>query len=183
MSFAALGFVLLLAVHVVVSTALSVLVALALPWAEARPGAPARRAALLLGLGLLPALAGLVVAVGLALPAWLGDEPRETGETAGPVLVALAAAGPALVLGRAGAALLGLCRTSRLVRRWQAAGRPLAGLPSPRRASRTSSRWRPSSACGGAAFSWPIGCCAPCRRRNSTVSSPTRPHTTPRATT
>ena len=132
MSFAALGFVLLLAVHLVVSTALSVLVALALPWVEARPGGTAaRRASLLLGLGLLPALAGLVAAVGLALPAWLVHEPRETGETAGPVLVALAAAGAALVLGRVGAALLELWRTSRLVRKWEAAGRSLAGLPFP----------------------------------------------------
>ena len=57
--------------------------------------------------------------------------PAGSAETAGPVLVALAAAGAALVLGRAGAALLDLWRTSRLARRWSAAGRPLAGLPFP----------------------------------------------------
>lgn len=132
MSFAALGLVLLLAVHLVVSTALSLLVALALPRFEARPGgAPARHASELLFLGLLPALSGLAVALGLALPAWLVHEPRGTSETAGPVLVALAAAGAALVVGRGGAALLALWRTLRLVRRWSADGRPLAGLPFP----------------------------------------------------
>ena len=70
---------------------------------------------------------------------------------------------------------------------WCEGGKRPAALspvcPSPRRASRTSSRWRPSSACGRAASSWPTGCCVPCRRRSSTVSSPTRPPTTPRATT
>ena len=107
MSFAALGLVLLLAVHFVVSTACSLLVAWALPWVEARPGrSAARRASTLLLLGLLPALSGLAVAVGLALPAWLAHEPRGTGETPGPVLVVTAAAGAALVLGRAGAALV-----------------------------------------------------------------------------
>ena len=132
MSFLSLGLALLLAVHLVVSTALSVLVALALPWVEGRPGgAPPRRASLLLGLGLLPGLGGLVAALGLALPAWLVHEPRETGETAGPVLVVLATAGAVLVLGRTGAALLDLWRTSRVVRGWEAAGHPLAGLPFP----------------------------------------------------
>jgi Zn-dependent protease with chaperone function len=132
MSFAALGAALLLAVHLVVSTALSLLVALALPRFEARPGgSPARRASTLLCFGLLPALSGLAVALGLALPAWLVHEPRGTNETAGPVLVALAAAGASLVAGRVGAALLDQWRTWRLVRRWSATGRPLAGLPLP----------------------------------------------------
>jgi Zn-dependent protease with chaperone function len=132
MSFASLGLALLLAVHLVASTALSLLAALALPWVEARPGgSPERRASALLFLGLVPALGGLAAAFALALPAWIAHEPRGTGETAGPVLVALAAAGAALVLGRAGAALLDQWRTLRLVRRWSAAGRPLAGLPLP----------------------------------------------------
>lgn len=132
MSFAALGLALLLAVHFVVSTSLSLLLTPALPWVEAHPGgAPSRRAAALLFLGLWPALGGLATAFLLALPAWLIHEPRGTGETAGPVLVALAAAGAALVLGRAGAALVDQWRTWRLVRRWSAAGRPLAGLPFP----------------------------------------------------
>jgi Zn-dependent protease with chaperone function len=132
MSFAVLGAALLLAVHLVVSTALSLLVALALPRFEARPGgSPARRASTLFCFSLLPALSGLAVALGLALPAWLVHEPRGTNETAGPVLVALAAAGAALVAGRAGAALLDQWRTWRLVRRWSATGRPLAGLPLP----------------------------------------------------
>jgi Zn-dependent protease with chaperone function len=132
MTLAVLGAALLLAVHLVVSTVLSLLVALALPWFEGRPGgSPARRASTLLRLGLLPALAGLAVALGLALPAWVVHEPRGTNETAGPVLVALAAAGAALVAGRAGAALLDHWRTWRLVRRWSATGRPLAGLPLP----------------------------------------------------
>jgi Zn-dependent protease with chaperone function len=133
MSFLSLGLALLLAVHLVASTALSLLVALTLPWVEARTSGPPsrRRASTLLFLGLLPALGGLVGALGLALPAWLVHEPRDTGETAGPALVALAAAGAALVLGRVGGALLGLRRTSRLVRKWEAAGRPLAGLPFP----------------------------------------------------
>ena len=132
MSFAVLGLALLLAVHLVVSTSLSLLVALAVHWVEAHPlGSPARRTSVLLFLGLLPALGGLAVAPGLALPAWLVHEPPGTSETAGPVLVALAAAGAALVLGRAAAALLDQWRTIRLVRRWSAVGRPLAGLPLP----------------------------------------------------
>jgi hypothetical protein len=133
LSFAALGLLLLLAVHLVVSAALSLPVALALPWVEARArrSPPHRRASTLFFLGLLPALGGLVAALGLALPAWLVHEPRGTGETAGPALVALAVAGAALVAGRAGAALLDHWRTSRLVRRWSADGRPVAGLPFP----------------------------------------------------
>ena len=132
MSFAVLGLALLLAVHLVVSTSLSLLVALAVRWVEARPlGSPARRASALVLLGLLPALGGLAVALGLALPAWLVHEPRGNGETPGPVLVALAAAGAALVLVRTGGALRDQWRTSCLVRRWSAAGRPLAGLPLP----------------------------------------------------
>ena len=132
MSFAALGLALLLAVHLLVSTVLSLLVGLALPWVAPRAGGPpARGAATLLFLGLLPSLGGLVAALGLALPAWIVHEPRGSGEAAGPVLVALATAGAALGLVRAGAALLDLWRTSRLARRWSAAGRPVAGLPLP----------------------------------------------------
>jgi Zn-dependent protease with chaperone function len=131
-SFAALGLALLLAVHFLVSSVLSLLVGLALSWVAPRAGGfPARRAATLLFLGLLPSLGGLVAALGLALPAWIVHEPRGSGEAAGPVLVALAAAGAALVLARAGAALLDLWRTSRLARRWSAAGRPVVGLPLP----------------------------------------------------
>ena len=132
MSFAALGLALLLAVHLLVSSVLSLLVGLALPRVAPRAGGPAaRRAATLLFLGLLPSLGGLAAALGLALPAWIAHEPRGSGETAGPLLIALAIAGAALVLARAGAALLDLWRTSRLARRWSAAGRPLAGLPLP----------------------------------------------------
>lgn len=132
MSFAALGLTLLLAVHLLVSTVLSLLVGLALPWVAPRAGGtPPRRAATLLYLSLLPSLGGLVAALGLALPAWIVHEPRGSAETAGPVLVALAAAGAALVLARAGAALLDLWRTSRLERQWSSAGRPLAGLSLP----------------------------------------------------
>ena len=132
MSFAALGLALLLAVHLLVSTVLSLLVGLALPWVAPRAGgAPSRRAATLLFLGLLPSLGGLVAALGLALPAWIVHEPRGSAETAGPVLVALAAAGAGLVLARADAALLELWRTSQLARRWSAGGRPVAGLALP----------------------------------------------------
>lgn len=132
MSFAALGLALVLAAHVVVSTALSLLALVVLPWVGARPvDPPARRASALLFLGLLPAFGGLAVALGLALPAWLVHEPRGTGEAAGPVLAALAGAGAALILGRAGAALRDQWLTLRLVRRWSADGRPLAGLPFP----------------------------------------------------
>ena len=132
MSFAALGLTLLLAVHLLVSTVLSLLVGLALPWVAPRAGGtPPRRASTLLFLGLLPSLGGLVAALGLALPAWIVHEPRGSAETAGPVLVALAAAGAALVLARAGAALLDLWRTSRLARRWSDGGRPVTGLPLP----------------------------------------------------
>ncbi|HEX9185503.1 MAG TPA: hypothetical protein VGB87_00390 [Vicinamibacteria bacterium] len=56
-----------LAVHLLVSSASSLLVPVVLRWIEARPaGAPARRASALLLLGLLPALGGLAAALGLA---------------------------------------------------------------------------------------------------------------------
>jgi Zn-dependent protease with chaperone function len=132
MSFAGLGLALCLAVHLLVSSALSLLVPVVLRWVEARPArAPSRRASALLLLGLLPALGGLAAALGLALPAWLAHEPRGRAESAGPVLVGLAAAGAALVLGRLGRALLDLSRTRRLARVWSAAGRPLEGLALP----------------------------------------------------
>lgn len=132
MSFAVLGLLLLLAVHLVVSTVLSLLVSLAVPRIEAAPeGDPQRRASVLLCLGLLPALGGLAAALGLALPAWLVHEPRGGGESAGPALWLLAAGGALLVVGRMGAAAFDQWRTLRLVRRWSARGGPLPGLSLP----------------------------------------------------
>ena len=133
MSFAALGLAVCLAVHLVVAFVLSVAVALALPCLEPRLTRrdPSRRAAILLALALLPALGGLGAAAFLALPAWLVHEPRGGGESAGPVLLALAAGGALLVGGRLLAAARDAWRTARLVRRWRAEGRELLGFPLP----------------------------------------------------
>lgn len=133
MSFAALGLAVCLAVYLVLATALSLAVAVALPRLESHLSrlGPSRRAALLLVLGLLPAGGGLAAVLGLALPAWLIHEPRGAGEGAGPVLLALAAGGSLLVAGRLLGAAVDAWRTARLVRRWRARGRELDGFPFP----------------------------------------------------
>lgn len=133
MSFALLGLGLALALFAAGAAGLSLVVALAFPTLErASHGLePRARASLLFGLGMLPAVGGAVLAVGLVLPAWLAHEPREAEEQAGPVLLFLASVGILLVLVRFGAALGDVLRTERTVNAWIAAGQPLAGLPLP----------------------------------------------------
>lgn len=133
MSFALLGLGLVFALYLVAACGLSLAVGLAFPVLDraCEPLDPRWRASLFFGLGLLPALGGSLLALGLVLPAWLAHEPRESDERAGPVLLLLAAAGVLLVTLRLGAALRDLLRTGRTVRAWTAAGRPLAGLPLP----------------------------------------------------
>lgn len=131
MSYLLLGVTVCLAVHLLVTLALSLGVAAAASRLEAGLAVlePARRAALLLRLALLPAAGGLAAALLLALPAWLILEPRGRVEHPGPVLVALGSLGALLVLARAAGALADAWHTARLVRRWRARGRLLAGLP------------------------------------------------------
>jgi Zn-dependent protease with chaperone function len=130
-SFAALGLAVCLAVHLLGTLVVSLAVAVALPRLEPplQRLAPDRRASLLLLLALLPAGSGLVAVLGLALPAWLLHEPRGGAESPGPLLLALAAAGALLVVGRLTLALADACCTARLVRRWRAEGRELSGFP------------------------------------------------------
>lgn len=133
MSGLALGVAVCLAVHATVASAASLGVAAASrPLARRLTAlAPARRARTLLGLALLPAGLGLAATLTVALPAWVLHEPRGGGESAGPVLLALAALGILLLAGRPGAAALEAWRTARLVRRWRADGHELPGLPLP----------------------------------------------------
>ena len=131
MSFAVLGLALALALYLVASSGLSLVVGVSFPTLEraARRLHPRVRASFLFGLGVLPALGGTVLALGLVLPAWLTQEPREGDERAGPVLLLLASAGVLLVLLRLGSALRDQLRTQQTVREWRAAGQPLPGLP------------------------------------------------------
>jgi Zn-dependent protease with chaperone function len=130
-SFALLGVAVVLSAHVLTASAASLALLLVLPALEAR--LPQReagpRALVLFVSSLLPAAAGLVVALGLALPAWLGHEPRDTGERAGLFVLWLAAAGAGLVALRISTALSDERRTRRLVGRWTAEARALPGLP------------------------------------------------------
>ncbi len=131
MSFALLGVPVVLAVHLLVATALSAAIVAALPRIERTLARlkPRRRASLLFGLGVMPGAGGLGAALGLALPAWLRHEPRGTGEEPGTTLLLLALAGAVLVSVRFWSALRDHWRTSRLVRRWISEGQALAGFP------------------------------------------------------
>ena len=130
MSYLLLGAAACLAFHFAVALLVSLAVAASASRIEPRVArlAPARRARALLLVALLPAGGGLAAALAVVLPAWLAHEPRGRAESAGPVLLALAALGVALVVGRLLAALVEAARTARLVRRWRATGRDLAGL-------------------------------------------------------
>jgi len=130
-SFLLLGLAVVFAVHLLVATTLSIAIAAALSRIEPALARlePRRRASQLFGLSLLPAAGGLGAALGLALPAWLRHEPRETGEAAGHALLLLALAGALLVSVRLASTFRDHWRTSRLVRRWTTDGRGLAGFP------------------------------------------------------
>ena len=100
MSYGAMGLLVVLAVFAAVTILASLGLALAWPafaWAAGRAPAAAR-ARLLLALRALPAVVGATVAVALASRAWADFEPRQSAETPGPLLGALAAAGLLLVL-------------------------------------------------------------------------------------
>ena len=131
MSFALLGLAVAFALYLVGSCGLALVVGLAFPALDraAQRLRPRLRAFVLFGLGLLPALGGASLSLGLVLPAWLAHEPRDGDERAGPVLLLLAGAGVLLVVLRLGAALRDHLRTERTVREWTAAGQPLPGLP------------------------------------------------------
>ena len=131
MSFALLGLGLAFALYLLGSSLLSLVVGLGFSAFERAALClhPRWRASVLFGLGLLPALGGTVLALGLVLPAWLTHEPREGDERAGPVLLFLATLGALLVFLRLGTALRDQLRTAQTVRDWIAAGQPLPGLP------------------------------------------------------
>ena len=131
MSFFLLGLLVVVAVHFSVSLVLSLLAAVALPHGERvlRRGPARRQAAGFFALALLPAVGGLLVALVVALPAWVRHEPRGAAERPGPVLLGLAAAGLVVWGLRVGGALRDHRRTSRLVTRWIGAGPGPAGPP------------------------------------------------------
>jgi hypothetical protein len=132
MRFWLLGLAVLLATQFAASALASLCVTCA--HGAARSGlaalAPGPRARWLLALALIPSAAGLVAA-GLAALAWLIFEPRSTGETPGPVLVALALLGLAVVVVRAGSATLEGVRTRRVIARFRRSGREMDCLPLP----------------------------------------------------
>jgi hypothetical protein len=130
--FWALGLAVVLAAQFAAAAVASLLVASTHRKAHLRlaPVAPATRARVLLALALFPSAAGLVAA-GLAALAWLIFEPRSTAETPGPVLLALAFLGFAVVVSRAASVASDAVRTHRLVRSFRHAGRDLGGLPLP----------------------------------------------------
>ncbi len=132
MRFWLLGLAVVLAAQLAASSLASLLAAVAHSGLRARLArlAPGEQARHLLALALFPAAAGLLAA-GLAALAWLVHEPRSTDETLGPVLLALALLGLAVVAWRAGSAGLDAASSRRLVARFRREGRDLAGFPLP----------------------------------------------------
>jgi Zn-dependent protease with chaperone function len=132
-SYLFLGALSVLASHLAVATALSLVVAALWPALARRLArlAPSRRATTLFALGVLPACGGLVVAIGLVVPAWLVHEPRHTAEA--PRVFLMLAAGASAVLGliRIGPGLRDHLVTARAVARWSCSVRPLPGMPLP----------------------------------------------------
>lgn len=126
MSFALLGACAVLAVF---ATATGLAAVLAWPLAgrllDAGSRHPAWRARRLFALRVLPALLGLALAVGLALPAYLLFEPPNASETPGLVLVLLTLAGALAIASGMHRALIGWWGSRRLGRRWLREGRPL----------------------------------------------------------
>jgi hypothetical protein len=127
-----LGLAVVLAAYFVAAAAASLLAAWAHRSDNARlaPLAPGARAARLLALALFPSAAGGVTA-GLAALAWWIYEPRSIAETPGPVLLALAFLGLAVVASRAASVASDALRTHRLLKSFRHAGRELGGLPLP----------------------------------------------------
>lgn len=132
MSFWLLGLAVVLAALFVAAAAASLPVALWHRRVRSRLTAldPAERARRLLALALAPSAAAVVTA-GLAALAWLAFEPRSTAETPGPVLVALALAGLALVALSVGSVAREAIRSRRVVAWFEREGRALGGLPLP----------------------------------------------------
>lgn len=127
MSFAALGVLLALAVFATATGLASVLAwSCAARVTSAGSRHPARRAGRLFALRVFPALLGLALAVGLALPAYLRFEPRSGAETPGLVLVLLALAGGLAIAWGLRRALGSWWATRRLLHRWLGEGRLLA---------------------------------------------------------
>ena len=132
MRFWLLGLAVVLAAQLAAAAAASLVVAWAHRTSRSRLArlAAAARAEWLLALALFPAAAGLATAVAVAL-AWLVHEPRSTGESPGPVLLALALLGLMVLASRAAAVVGDAVRTHGLVKSFRYAGREMAGLPLP----------------------------------------------------
>jgi len=99
----------------------------ALSGATARLVIPAaRRARLLLALRLLPSAAGIVVSLGMVLPAFLWLQPRQSDEEVRGPLAVLALAGLTLLAAGATRGIASCRATRRLHDAWMARGRPVA---------------------------------------------------------
>ncbi len=134
MRFWLLGLAVVLAAQLAAAAAASLVVAWAHRTSRSRLArlAAAARAERLLALALFPAAAGLATAVAVAL-AWLVHEPRSTGESPGPVLLALALLGLMVLASRAAAVVGDAVRTHGLVKSFRLRGprdgrAPTAGL-------------------------------------------------------
>ena len=111
-----------------VTAGLSIAAGGVVPAVLARTGrlAPAARARVLFWLRLSPAIGGSLAAFGLVLPVFLALEPRDTRETPGLILLALAAVGALLAAGVVRRAVASCAATQRLRRTLCDAGGPFA---------------------------------------------------------
>ncbi len=135
MSFAALGLLGALAVFGIASLTGSLLAGVAWRIAGGRIAnlPAAARARVLLAMRLAPTAAGIVVSVGLALPAYLILEPYNAGEIPGWTFWLCAAAGAAVALHGFWRFVSAIRRTRSIVKGWADGARPAAipGVPWP----------------------------------------------------
>jgi hypothetical protein len=127
MIFLALGACLALAAFLTVSLGVSLLVLLVWGVAERNleGAAPAARAGSLFLLRMWPAAAATVVVFGIFLPAFYAFEPRETAESVGPSLLALAALAVLLIAGALARAWRASHSTRQLVGDWLKTAQPV----------------------------------------------------------
>jgi Zn-dependent protease with chaperone function len=127
MMFLALGACLALAAFLTVSLAVSLLALLVWRVVERNLEgvAPAARAGSLFLLRMWPAAAAALVVFGLFLPAFYAFEPRQTAESVGPSLLALAALAVLLIAGASARVWRASHSTRRLVGDWLKTAQPV----------------------------------------------------------
>ncbi|HYT76813.1 MAG TPA: hypothetical protein VEL79_18810 [Vicinamibacterales bacterium] len=93
--------------------------------------AAASRASVLFRLRILPAGAGIVFALGVALPIFLWFEPRDTQESITVTLAVTAAVGLAVWAGGVRRAIVAWWATRTVIRTWRRRGRPIDSFDAP----------------------------------------------------